>query len=336
MFKQFVTAVAVAPCGGVTIAGTAERVVMLPGTEAEAAKVWQPRLLLREQSAVDESRKRPVLYIHGATFPSANSVMFKFAGVSWADELNKAGFSVWALDFPGFGGSQAYPDMANTKPSQGEPLGCAPDAAAQIERAVRAVVAETGAPKVSIIAHSWGTIAAGLFAGEHPELVDHLVFFGPIARREAMKGVPPLGSWRFLTVEEQRKRFVEDVPNGHAPVLAEQDFPAWADLYLKSDPSSGSRNPPSVKTPNGPVADIMAAWSGSLAYDPFRIKSPVAIIRGEWDSLCTDADAAWLLKFMTSSTETRDVKIAEGTHLMHLEQSRGTLYRAATEFLNQK
>ena len=55
-------------------------------------------MLLREQLPVGEDRKRPVLYIHGATFPSANSVMFKFTGGSWADDLNTAGFSVWALN----------------------------------------------------------------------------------------------------------------------------------------------------------------------------------------------------------------------------------------------
>jgi pimeloyl-ACP methyl ester carboxylesterase len=151
-----------------------------------------------------------------------------------------------------------------------------------------------------------------------------------------MKGVPPLGPWRYLTIEEQHKRFVEDVPAGEPPVLLDRHFVEWSALYLKSDPSSGTRAPPSVKTPNGPVADIMAAWSGSLAYDPALIKSPVAIVRGEWDGLCKDADAAWLLAAMTAAPQKTDTKIAKGTHLMHLEESRGELYQTSIKFLQTR
>ena len=208
------------------------------------------------------------------------------------------------------------------------PRARAAEAAEQIERAVRAILAETGAPKVSIIAHSWGTMAAGRFAGDHPELVDSLVLFGAVVRRDVMKGVPPLGTWRFLTVTEQKKRFVEEVPQGEPAVLTEADFPAWADLYLSLDPTSAARTPPSVRTPNGPIADIMSAWSGTLAYDPSRIKAPVLIVRGEWDSLCTDTDVAWLRQAPTGARRVADVKVPKATHLMHLERGRSALHAA--------
>ncbi|MGB8401377.1 alpha/beta fold hydrolase [Bradyrhizobium sp.] len=312
------------------------RTVTLPGTAATAANSWQPALLLREQTPAGADRNRPVLYVHGATFGSANSMMFRFDGVSWAIELNSEGRSVWALDFAGFGESEPYPEMAQPAPMTGDPLGRAPAAAAQIERAIRSILADTGAARVSIIAHSWGTMPTGLLATQHPELIDRIVFFAPVVRREIMKEVPALGPWRFLTIEEQHRRFVEDVPAGHPPVLLDRHFADWSAQYLRSDPTSSTRTPPSVKTPNGPVADIMAAWSGTLAYDPARITSPVAIIRGEWDGLCKDADAAWLLAVLTSAPEKRDIKIAKATHLMHLEQSRGALYRAAVDFLQAK
>ena len=312
------------------------RAITLAGTVASAQTPWQPALLLREQTSPNSQRHHPVLYIHGGTFPSASSMMFRFDGVSWADAMNAAGISIWALDFAGFGGSEVYPDMAQPTPPAAEPNGRAPEAAAQIERAVRAILADTGAVSVSIIAHSWGTMPTGLFATQHPELVDRLVFFGPVVRREILKEVPLLGPWRFLTVEEQHKRFTEDVPPGHPPVLLDRHFEPWAASYLTSDPSSGTRLPPSVKTPNGPVADIMAAWSGSLAYDPALIRAPLAVVRGEWDNLCQDADVAWLFAALTSSPEKKDIKIREATHLMHLEETRAELYRASIAFLQQQ
>lgn len=303
------------------------------GEAASGVRVWEPALFLREQTPASGDRSRPVLYIHGATFPSALSIFWKFDGRSWADALNESGFSVWGLDFAGYGGSEAYPSMKEARPPVGEPLGRAPEAARQIERAVRYIIAQTGAKRVSIIAHSWGTMAAGLFATKNPDLVDRLVFFAPITHRQAPARNLQLGPWRYLTVEEQHKRFVEDVPAAHAAVLLDRHFAPWAAAYLAMDRASAMRQPPSIKTVNGPVADILAAWSGNLPYDPAHIEAPLLVVRGEWDSLCKDGDAQWLLQTAIASPEKKDVKIAEATHLMHLEEKRGELYRAASEFL---
>ena len=70
-----------------------------------------------------------------------------------------------------------------------------------------------------------------------------------------------------------------------------------------------------------------------MAYDPERVRAPVAIIRGEWDAFCTDADARWLFDALASSPNKRDIKISRGTHLMHLETMRGALYRESIAFL---
>lgn len=340
MFKSISTAlfsaITVFWGGAAATAETTLQSFSLPGAPATAHSPGQPTLALMMQRARGAERNTPVLYIHGATFPAENSIFFRFGGRSWADALGAAGFSVWGLDFAGYGRSERYAEMASDIPPEGAPLGRAPEAARQIERAVRTIMTETGAPKVSIIAHSWGTIAAGKFAGDHPELVDRLVLFGPIARRETLPGVAPLGPWRFITAEEQKKRFVEDVPEGEPQVLIEEDFPAWVDLYLKADKTSASRTPASVKTPNGPVADLMSAWSGAMPFDPARITAPTLIVRGEWDSVSNDNDVAWLKNALTSAPEVRDVKIPKATHLMHLERGREALYAASIRFLSEK
>lgn len=77
----------------------------------------------------------------------------------------------------------------------------------------------------------------------------------------------------------------------------------------------------------------MSAWSGTLAYEPAKITAPIAIVRGEWDSLCKDSDVAWLLSAMTLASEKKDIKISRGTHLMHLEEGRYDTYRATASFL---
>ena len=75
------------------------------------------------------------------------------------------------------------------------PLGRAAECSRQLEAAVRFICHHRTLPRLSLIAHSWGSIVAGELAGRCPELIERLVFFVPIARRmrqasECSGGVP--------------------------------------------------------------------------------------------------------------------------------------------------
>src|SRR5471030_1308095 len=91
-----------------------------------------------------------VLYVHGATFPSALSIAHRFDGRSWRDALCDAGFDVWALDFHGFGHSGRYPEM-DQPAADHPPLCIAADAAKQLEAAVRFILGHHGIRKLSLI-----------------------------------------------------------------------------------------------------------------------------------------------------------------------------------------
>ncbi len=278
--------------------------------------------------------RRAVLYVHGATFPSALSIAHRFDGKSWRDALNEAGFDVWGLDFYGFGQSDRYPEMQQP-PTDNPPLCVADDARQQIESAVRFILGHQDIDKLSLISHSWGSMPTGLFAGRHPALVDRIVMFGPIAQRgpRRYETAPKFPAWRVVTLEDQWNRFIEDVPAHERPVLSRAHFEAWGERYLDSDPESRSRDPAGVKTPLGPFQEIIRAWHGQLAYDPSQVRSPVAIIRGEWDGLMLDDDARWLFNAFTQAPVKRDIKIGRGTHLMHLEAMRLALWRESIAFL---
>jgi pimeloyl-ACP methyl ester carboxylesterase len=213
------------------------------------------------------------------------------------------------------------------------PLGRAEEASRQLENAVRFICEHHGVPRISIIAHSWGSIVSGRFATRCPELVERMVFFGPIAKRPRQAPPAQLQSWRLISLKDQWDRFVADVPPKAQPVLLKRHFEEWGSAYLDVDPESRTRDPASVKTPSGAFQDIFEAWAGELAYDAACITSPVAIIRGEWDSYCTDLDAKWLFDSLKASPMRRDIKISRGTHLMHLESGRHELYRETEYFL---
>ena len=275
---------------------------------------------------------RAVIYAHGGTFPSALSIAHRFDGRSWRDELCDSGFEVWGLDFHGFGGSDPYPEMADS--AEGcAPLGRVADASRQLEAAVRFVCARHGTQRISVIAHSWGSMVAGHLAGRCPELIDRLVLFGPITWRCEAKERVRLPAWRLISLKDQWQRFTECVPSNAAPVLLPRHFDQWGEAYLSTDRYARGRSPPAVKVPSGAFQDIFDAWAGGLAYDPARVRAPTAIIRGEWDAYCTDADARWLFDALAASTKC-DIKVSHGTHLMHLEAMRHALYRESISFLS--
>ena len=170
-------------------------------------------LFLRHLPPADAANPRGiVLYVHGGTFPSALSVAHRFDGRSWRDTLADAGFHVWGLDFHGFGHSDPYPD-----PDPHIPLGRTADASRQLEHAVRFILDHHGRPRLSLVAHSWGSMVAGHLAGRCPELVDRMVFFGPIARRDTPADPPKLPAWRLISLQDQWDRFTADVPPGEPP-----------------------------------------------------------------------------------------------------------------------
>jgi pimeloyl-ACP methyl ester carboxylesterase len=142
-----------------------------------------------------------------------------------------------------------------------------------------------------------------------------------------------LPGWRLISLEDQWNRFTETVPHGEAPVLLRRHFEEWGERYLDVDPESRERTPAAVKVPSGAFQDIYDAWAGELAYNPNLVRAPVAIVRGEWDRMCTDRDAHWLFDALAASSIGRDVKISRATHLMHLEASRCALYRETEAFL---
>ena len=297
----------------------------------------QLRVFLRHLPASQRgpaSTRPPVLIVHGSTLPSALSSAARIDGLSWMDDLARRGFDVWALDFIGFGGADRYPEMSRDARGSA-PLGRATEGARQIAVAVNFIMQRRRVPRVQLVAHSWGTLPAGLFVTQAPNVVDRLVQFGPVVDRAQPKDTTTLPAWSVITPEVRLAGLKGLVPKAE-PEVIERDYAAkFAAAYLASDPTSRSRSPMSIALPSGPDVDLLEAWSGSLAYDPAKILVPVLIIRGEWDEITTDADARRLFDELTHAPGKRDVKIGCGTHVMQLETARHEFYSEVAAFLSE-
>jgi alpha-beta hydrolase superfamily lysophospholipase len=144
-----------------------------PREQIQLTHAGQLRLRLQCQAPTSEAAPRAdVLYVHGASFGADLSVFFPFRDGSWADALNAAGFAAWGLDFAGYGGSERYPLET---PS---PWGRADSACLQLQRAMGAIRAGNGGRPLVLLAHSWGTVVAGLAAAAAPQDIAALADYG--------------------------------------------------------------------------------------------------------------------------------------------------------------
>ena len=210
-----------------------------PGAPREATRLCepgQPPLSLQVQrpqfTPTASSATGDAIYVHGATFGADLSILYRFDGRSWADEMNEIGLTVWGFDFAGFGRSKRYPQGGD------RPAGRMGDAIAQLRRVVAAVRARNGDHPMALVVHSWGASVAARYAGMYPQDVKALVLFAPIVMRTPA-AIPAAAarqpSHYPLTLWAQYRRFVEDVPRGQPQVLSEAHFQAWGAAYLATE-----------------------------------------------------------------------------------------------------
>ena len=289
------------------------------------------RLFLRHQAPARPLHAAPVLIVHGATFPSANAAAWKIDGRSWMDELNAAGFDVYALDFLGYGESDRYPAMASDD-AAGEPLGDIDALAAQIGRAVSHIRAASGQKRVDLVAHSAGTLVAARYAQRHGDTVGRLVLFGTPGPGEIDASAKPAAErWFASTRDAQLGGYEAKVRDAQRLDLSM--FDAWWRVYLASDPQGEQRQPPSVRVPAGLSAAIgEIARTGRLPYEPAKIDRPTLVIQGDWDVVTPPSEGLWVFEHLASPLK-RYVIVSRAGHRAHLEASRMQLFREIETFL---
>ena len=295
------------------------------------------RLGLRHASTPNAAGRPVVLILHGAAVPVSGNPDYPFGGRSMMTALAQSGLDVWALDYYGFGESDRYPEMAQPADAH-PPLGTAEESADQVDSVFAYLKRERKVGQIMLLGDSGGSLVAGVFTTRHPEAVSRLILFGPVtpftdgpSSRLAIPAyslVTPLDLWTQFT------RWSEAA--GEPGVLDSGDYQAWADTYLRSDPTSGARTPPSIKFPNGRQADLASIAQGRFTYDPSLIRAPTLIVMGEWDEIATFAGAEWLLQSLRQAPQRRLVVIGHASHTIQFEKERTQLYHVLTEFFNER
>ena len=274
-----------------------------------------------------------VLFIHGASFPSALASGFRMNGISWQDNLVKAGYDVFALDFLGYGKSDRYNYMSDKGDAFAESSG-GKDVIEDVDIVVDYIRRTLPIEKVHLIGHSWGGTVSGHYATMYPEKIDKLILFAPFVQRGGYTTwSKPTAFYIDLTPEERVKQFLNRIPEGEQVTLEEEILTEWKEAWLKSDLTSTSRNPHSIRFPSAWEKDLHDCWNGECFFDASKIRNPTLLIRGEWDTTLNGEEADKTFMEIKSASFKKYVVIEKGTHVMHLEKSRFELYEESLAFL---
>lgn len=275
-----------------------------------------------------------VLFIHGASFPTLLAAGFEFDGAdSWIDFMAERGFLACGLDFLGFGTSSR--PQALFAPAAGRPpLLRAPEAAREMAIAITYMRRRRGIDEMHVIAHSWGTIAAADFAAHHAGTLTSLTLFGPLVPKPGSKPEDEHVAWWSITAKErlQQLYFKDVLPPGRVllePAVGEK----WAQEFAASAPHIAGDPPGEVRIPDGPVADIEAAHADVYPYRPSQVTTPLFFVYGNYDTQVSEREAPAFLARFTSSPLKWQLCIHDGTHVMHLERSRISMYESVLSFI---
>lgn len=279
----------------------------------------------------------PVLFVHGATYPS--TIMFDYAvdGVSWMDWMANRGFDVWCIDLPGYGLSDRPAEMS-VAAEENDPVVTTADAERDVARAVDFILQKRGAAQIDLVGYSWGTAICGGVAAQFPGKVRRLVLSGALWCRISTQGIGALGkpgAWRKVEASAVVDRWCIGLDDRMKTAISTRDaMQAWADAAIATDPDTGTGTAPYLRAPAGVVQDVQQNWlKDDPTWDPSRITCPTQIVVGEWDHETTPEQGRDVFDRLSAASEKRYTLIGSATHSMLLENRRHALYDVVHDFL---
>ncbi len=286
------------------------------------------------------------LFVHGATYPSTPDFDLQYKDYSWADWMVRHGYVVYMFDIRNYGFSTREKAM-DQPAAQNRPLSRSYLAIRDIGAVVDHIRSEHHVNKVTLIGWSWGAMTAGYYTSLHSEKIHKLVMFAPLYNFSAHpiwgagsnyqnKSNPyefnySVGAYRFAA---NQAWWDSQIPVRDKTQYREQEVSdAFNAANLATDPTSGSRNPPSQRAPNGVLEDHFMLATGRPLWNASSIYVSTLVIAGQYDAHSFPEDREGLMRDLTNAPTKKLVVIPDATHFVQFEKHRFELYNEILSFL---
>jgi len=310
------------------------------------------KLFIREKMAQGNTRftdDNIVLFLHGATAPSTCDFDLSYKDYSWADWMVKHGYVVYMGDYRNYGYSTREKSMDGPA-SATPPVTRSYLALRDIEVMVDHIKRTRGVRKVTLIGWSWGAMMAGYYASLHSENVHKLVLYAPLYRFNDHTNLGPgsalqnkrrprefnfsLGAYRLASEAANTARWNGEIPVENKEDYREASVPVefWKEC-MATDPSSNTRNPPSLRAPNGVLEDSFYQATGRSLWDASSIYAPTLVIAGQFDTWSFPEDREGLMRDLVHAPVKRSVLIPDATHFVLFEKQRMAFFAEILKFL---
>ncbi len=292
-----------------------------------------------------------VVFIHGATAPSTCDFDLGFKDYSWADWMIDKGYVVYLFDKRNYGYSSREKAM-DQPPAANKPVSRSYLVVRDIGSVVDHIRSKHAVNKVTLVGWSWGAMTAGYYASLHSEKVRKLVMFAPAYGLGVHTNLGPgsglqnkrkpyefnygLGAYRFASLAANTARWDGEIPMQDKLQYREAGVAEafWA-ACLETDPTSGTRNPPSLRAPNGVLEDTFMQSTGRPMWSASSIYVPTLVIAGEYDTWSYPEDRELLLRDMTNAPVKRHVVIKNSSHFTLFEKPRFEFFNEILKFLKE-
>lgn len=263
-------------------------------------------------------KPKPVLFlVHGSSNSSRTSYDLIVPGkgeYSLMNVMAHAGYDVWTMDHDGYGYSGSSGNNSDIASSIEDLKAAAP-----------VVMSETGVSKMHFYGTSSGAIRAGAYAQAEPERVDRLVLAAftykgkgaaEIERRQKRIAQLRASNRRKRDAAMIRSIFTRD---GHASAYD----PAVAEAIIAVEMKFGE------EVPSGTYLDMAANLP---LVDPTKVRSPVLMLRGEFDGNSTNDDL-WDFYRQLPNGDRQFVILPQTAHSLGYSKNRHLLWYAVKNFL---
>ena len=312
------------------------------------------KLFVRSKMAEGQSRfsdDNIVLFVHGATFPSTPDFDLQYKDYSWADWMVARGYVVYMFDKRNYGFSSREKAM-DEPPAGNKPVTRSYLAIRDIGAVVDHIRKKHNVNRVTLIGWSWGAMTAGYYTSLHSEKVRKLVLYAPAYSFALHTNLGPgsglqnkrkpyefnyaLGAYRLGSKAANDGRWDGEIPGTDKNAFREEGVrDAFALEALKTDPTSETRNPPSLRAPNGVLEDTFMQATGRPIWNASSITVPTLVIAGEFDTWSYPEDREGLMRDLTNAPAKKSVLIRNATHFVLFEKPRFEFFNEIVNFLRE-